>query len=61
MEVIGNHILLNIFFCVQQKKETHTGLKQLEDEEIMTESLMIHAQIELIPLFLVNCSFKKND
>jgi len=22
-------ILLNIFFCVQQKKEVHTGLKQL--------------------------------
>jgi len=25
-------ILQNIFFCVQQKKETHTGLKQLEGE-----------------------------
>jgi len=24
--------LQNIFFCVQQKKETHTGLEQLEGE-----------------------------
>jgi len=26
------NILQNIFFCVHQKKETHTGLKQLEGE-----------------------------
>ncbi len=26
-----------LVFCVQQKKETHTGLEQLEDEETMTE------------------------
>ncbi len=26
------NILQNILFCVQQKKETHTGLKQVEDE-----------------------------
>jgi len=37
MEVNGVHqlvtdILQNIFFCVQQKKEIHTGLKQLEGE-----------------------------
>jgi len=25
-------ILQNIFLCVQQKKETHTGLQQLKDE-----------------------------
>jgi len=25
-------ILQNIFFCVQEKKEIHTGLKQLEGE-----------------------------
>jgi len=25
-------ILQNIFICVQQKKEIHTGLKQLEGE-----------------------------
>jgi len=24
--------LQNIFFCVQQMKETHTGLEQLDDE-----------------------------
>jgi len=30
-------ILQNIFFCVQQKKETHTGLEQPEGEEMMTE------------------------
>jgi len=40
MEVIGAHQLLgyqNIFFCVQQKKEIHTGLEQLEGHKIMTE------------------------
>ncbi len=31
------NIFLNIFFCVQQLKPTHTGLKQLEDKYIMTE------------------------
>ncbi len=25
-------VLLNVFFCVQQNKEIHTGLEQLEDE-----------------------------
>ncbi len=25
-----------IFFCVQQKKETHTGLEQLKREYMMT-------------------------
>jgi len=30
-------ILQNIFLCVQQKKETHTGLHQLEGEYMMTE------------------------
>jgi len=24
------HILQNIFYCVEQKKEIHTGLEQLE-------------------------------
>jgi len=36
MEVNGvglvTDILQNIIFCIQQKKETHTGLEQLEDE-----------------------------
>ncbi len=31
------NIFQNIFFSVQQKKETHTGLEQLESEEIMTK------------------------
>ncbi len=26
------NILQNIFFCVQQLKETHTGLEQVEGE-----------------------------
>ncbi len=26
------NILQNIVFCVQQKKETHTGLEQLDGE-----------------------------
>jgi len=30
-------IFQNIFLCVQQKKEIHTGLKQLEGEYMMTE------------------------
>ncbi len=29
-----NNILQNIIFCVQQKKETHTGLEQLEGEYV---------------------------
>ncbi len=29
-------IFQNIFFCVKQKKETHTVLEQLEGEEIIT-------------------------
>ncbi len=41
------HILQNIFFCVEQKKEIHTGLKQRQGGYIMTE----------FP-FLVNCPFK---
>jgi len=35
MEVNGAKVpivLQNIFLCVQQKKETHTGLQQLEGE-----------------------------
>jgi len=37
MEVSGHRqlstdILQNIFFCVQQMKETHTGLEQLDGE-----------------------------
>jgi len=35
MEVYGSKVpivLLNIFLCAQQKKETHTGLQQLEGE-----------------------------
>ncbi len=30
------NIFQNIFFCVKQKKETHTVLEQLEGEEIIT-------------------------
>ncbi len=29
--------ILQIVFCVQQKKEMHTGLEQLEGEQMMTE------------------------
>jgi len=29
-----SHFLQNIFFCVQQKKEIHTGLEQLEGEQM---------------------------
>ncbi len=36
MQVNGDslvtHILQNILFCVQQKKEIHTGVEQLESE-----------------------------
>ncbi len=28
------HILQNIFFCVQQKKESHTGLEQVNNGSI---------------------------
>jgi len=30
-------VLQNIYVCVQQKKETHSGLKHLEGEYMMTE------------------------
>ncbi len=30
------NILSNIFFCVQQKKETQTDLEHLEGEQMMT-------------------------
>ncbi len=29
---LATNILQSIFFCVQQKKETHKGLEQLEGE-----------------------------
>ncbi len=29
---VATNILQNILFCVQQKKEMHTGLEQLEGE-----------------------------
>ncbi len=34
MKVNGYQLIFTIFFCVQQKKETHTSLKQdlVEDE-----------------------------
>jgi len=35
--VTNTNILQNIFFCVQRKKETHTGLKQHEGEKMMRE------------------------
>ncbi len=31
------NVLQNIFLCVQQNKEIHTGLKLLEGEYMMTE------------------------
>jgi len=31
------NILQNIFFCVQQKKETHTGLEQLDQKLFLGE------------------------
>ncbi len=35
------YILQNIFFYVQQKKEIHTALEQLEGEWMMTEFLFL--------------------
>ncbi len=32
LETTAFNILQNIFFCVQQKKQTHTGLEQLNGE-----------------------------
>ncbi len=31
---LGTKILQNIFFCVQQKNETHTGLERVNDDRI---------------------------
>ncbi len=33
------HILQNILFFVQQKKESHAGLEQLEGEDMMMRKL----------------------
>ncbi len=30
-------MISNIFFCVWQRKEAHTGMDQLEGEQMMTE------------------------
>jgi len=41
MEVINyliTDIFLNIFFCVQQQKETRTGLEPIEDEYITPQT-----------------------
>ncbi len=38
-DCLVTNIHKKISFCVQQKKETRTGLEQLEGEEIMTEFL----------------------
>ncbi len=32
-----SHILQNIFLCVQQNKDIHTGLELLEGESMVTE------------------------
>jgi len=37
IKCLFTYILQKFFFCVQLKKETHTGLEQLEGEEMMTE------------------------
>jgi len=49
MEINGAKVpivLKNIFFCVQQKKETHKGLKQLEGENF---------HFWVYPTFQLNC------
>ncbi len=33
------NILQNVLFCVQQTKEAHTGLEQVEVEQIMTKKI----------------------
>jgi len=47
IKCLVTNILQNIFFSVQQKKETHTGLERHEGELPMTEFS-----------FLGNCPFK---
>ncbi len=36
VKCLAANILQNIFFCAQQKKETPTGLKQVEGEYMIT-------------------------
>lgn len=33
--ILGDQLFQNILFCVQQNKETHTGLEQHEGGEII--------------------------
>lgn len=37
IKYLVTNILKNIFFCVEQRKETHTDLEQLGGEPILTE------------------------
>ncbi len=39
-----SHILQNIFLCVQQNKNIHTGLELLEGEWMMTEFCAMYSQ-----------------
>ncbi len=40
-------ILQNIFVCIWQKKEIHTGLEQLEGEKIMIEFSLFWGELSL--------------
>ncbi len=44
------NILQNVFFCAQQKKETHTGLEQLGDK--WTIPLLPHKQAKFFKILL---------
>jgi len=42
------------FFCIQQKKETHSGLERLEGEEVMTEfSFLGELSLEQVIFLLI--------
>jgi len=40
-------VLQNIFLCVQQRKEIHTGLKQLEGELMMNNEFSFLGGVSL--------------
>jgi len=44
---MATYILKNIFFCVQQNKEIHTGVKQLEGGQIRMAEFSFLGELSL--------------
>ncbi len=58
ISVLVTNILQSILFCVQQKKESHTGLEQLEGEQVTEFSFL--GELTSLRLVCVSCLFINN-